>query len=150
MPDGLWEGQGKDCSSERRHRWWSRAAALPCSPSHTGIHEEGGEAAAAAGCQDTPCFPPFLPPSGTQACMKVNANQLLWAHFLQREGEGGLSLWAPDSVRMLILFLHFMSLKEGIHFFGIIWPPGESFVQIHFTDKFCPGRGTLLKWNRDD
>lgn len=50
----------------------------PAAP-HT-LASTGGEAAPDRldGCQDTPR-------SGTQACVKVNANQLRRAHFLQRE-----------------------------------------------------------------
>ena len=53
----------------------------------------------------------------------------------------------PPSAQKLILFLYFMSLREGIHFLGIIWPSGESLVQIYFAHRFCPGRWAVLKWN---
>lgn len=55
---------------------------------------------------------------GMQTCVKVNANQLCRAGFLQKEGFQYARLLSSAQARMLILFLHFMSLREGIHFLG--------------------------------
>lgn len=57
---------------------------------HRTLASARGEAAAAgaAGCKDPRA-------SGTQACVKVNVNQLRRAHILQR---GGVSVCAPASL----------------------------------------------------
>lgn len=74
----------------------------------------------------------------TQASEKVNANEPL-QHASPRRTAFSMHTWFPQpSGGMLILFLHFMSLREGINFLGIIRPSGESLVQRHFPHKCCP------------
>lgn len=70
----------------------------------------GAVHASVAGCQEAGRL-------GSQACMKVNANECAAC-------KAGFSVCKPRFLaftpQMLIFFLHFMSLREGIHFLRII------------------------------
>lgn len=81
-PVGCEKGRGRLCSSEEDRGEGGEQLHCPAAH-HTLASATRAGGCSGAGCQDTRAF---LPPSGTQACVKVNAHQLLRACFLQREG----------------------------------------------------------------
>lgn len=103
---------------------------------HRTLASAGGEAAAAgvAGCQDPRA-------SGTQACVKVNVNQLRRAHILQREGCPSARL-LPSAVSENADFIFaFYELERG-----------NSFPWYNRTlwRKSCPNTfcSQILSWKR--
>lgn len=78
-------------------------------------------------------------------CAKVNVNEPLPQASRRSRLFSMRSRLLQPSAGMPILVLHFMSLKEGINFLGIIQPSGESLVQRHFPHQRYPGRRAELK-----